>query len=95
MISTFALFLCLENKRVKDTKERRRILLTDYRLCESKDFGRSLRIEPGEKQPCNGRNDVDASWKCESKDSNRSDQSLVLIRLKRQTMYLKSGRCVL
>lgn len=32
MISTFALFLCLENKRVKDTKERRRILLTitDY-----------------------------------------------------------------
>ena len=68
-ICTF--FMPWEQKSERYKREEKNFAY-DYRLCESKDFGRSLRIEPGEKQPCNGRNDVDASWKCESKDSNRS-----------------------
>ena len=48
-ISTFALFLCLENKRVKDTKERRRILLTITDYVKAKTLEEAYEFEPGEK----------------------------------------------
>ena len=48
-ICTF--FMPWEQKSERYKREEKNFAY-DYRLCESKDFGRSLRIEPGEKQMC-------------------------------------------
>lgn len=72
MISTFALFLCLENKRVKDTKERRRILLTITDYVKAKTLEEAYELNQARNSRVMGGMMVELSWKCESKDSNRS-----------------------
>ena len=94
MISTFALFLCLENKRVKDTKERRRILLTITDYVKAKTLEEAYELN----QARNSRVMGGMMW---MRLGNARVKTVIdlselgLIRLKRQTMYLKSGRCVL